>query len=266
VETPGMRRRLLICSFLGLSTQWSGNGLISYFLARILEGIGIHDNKTKNMINFGLSVWSLTNGTFFAFFVHRFRRRTAFLACTISLFVVFTAFTIASAEYNSTKNIWWGQIALFLIFLYSPAYNMAYNVLQYAFLVELFPFATRARGIALFQWWGRVAGFFNQFINPIGISYAGWKYYIMYCVYILFEVVFIYFIFPETSNRTLEELAFLFEDDQLRKEQESRVEEELLAEEVEALVSGGSGTIYGDDGFSATPQKRSVAGDSPSRR
>jgi hypothetical protein len=29
VATPGMRRRVLITSFLGLFTQWSGNGMIS---------------------------------------------------------------------------------------------------------------------------------------------------------------------------------------------------------------------------------------------
>lgn len=29
VATPGMRRRLLIGSFIGLATQWSGNGLTS---------------------------------------------------------------------------------------------------------------------------------------------------------------------------------------------------------------------------------------------
>lgn len=42
-----------------------------------------------------------------------------------------------------------------------------------AFLVELFPFHVRAKGIAIFQWWGRAAGFFNQFVNPIGIANAG---------------------------------------------------------------------------------------------
>lgn len=42
-----------------------------------------------------------------------------------------------------------------------------------AFLVELFPYHVRAKGIAIFQWWGRAAGFFNQFVNPIGINNAG---------------------------------------------------------------------------------------------
>ena len=56
-----MRRRLLICSFLGLATQWSGNGLTSYFLARILENVGIRDNRTKNLINLAMTCWGFVN-------------------------------------------------------------------------------------------------------------------------------------------------------------------------------------------------------------
>jgi hypothetical protein len=79
--------------------------------------------------------------------------------------------------------------------------------------------------MSIFQWWSRAALFFNQFVNPIGIANAGWKYYIRsvgmqseyrpllnelhsYCVFLAFEVLFIYFIFPETANRSIEELAF----------------------------------------------------------
>jgi hypothetical protein len=37
---------------------------------------------------------------------------------------------------------------------------------------------------------------------------VGWRYLISYCVWLGFEVVFVYFFFPETANKTLEELAF----------------------------------------------------------
>lgn len=57
------------------------------------------------------------------------------------------------------------------------AYILKGNI---AFLVELFPFAVRARGITIFQLFGRLAGFFNQYVNPIGIGNAGWKYYLSY--------------------------------------------------------------------------------------
>lgn len=63
-------------------------------------------------------------------------------------------------------------------------------------------------GIAAFQFWGRGAAFFTTFVNPIGLDNAGWKYLISYCVFLAFETVFIYFFFPETFGRTLEELAF----------------------------------------------------------
>lgn len=77
-----------------------------------------------------------------------------------------------------------------------------------AFLVELFPFAVRARGITIFQLFGRGANFFNTFVNPIGLKNATWKYLISYCVWLVFELVCIYFLWPETSGRTLEELTF----------------------------------------------------------
>ncbi|KAL1944200.1 hypothetical protein VTO73DRAFT_3385 [Trametes versicolor] len=238
VATPGMRKRLLICSFLGLATQWSGNGLTSYFLARILDNVGIHDDRTKNLINLAMTCWGFVNGTTLALTVTKMPRRAAYLTCTIVLTLIFTGWTVASAQYSITGSQAASRAVIAFIFLYSPAYNMGFNALTYTYLVELFPYHARAKGIAVFQWWGRAAGFFNQFVNPIGIANAGWKYYISYCIFLLFEVVFVWFLFPETSNRTLEELAFLFEGDKIREEQQKRIEEEV--HENRAPVSDGA--------------------------
>lgn len=77
---------------------------------------------------------------------------------------------------------------------------------------------------------------------------VGWKYYISYCIFLLFEVGVVYFLFPETSHRSLEELAFctyftssrlavthqvplgaylVFEGEKLREEQQKRIEERI---------------------------------------
>jgi hypothetical protein len=72
----------------------------------------------------------------------------------------------------------------------------------------LYPYAERSRGISLFQLFGRGAGFFTTFVNPIGLESIKWKYLLTYCCWLVFEIGFIYLFFPETSNRTLEELAF----------------------------------------------------------
>jgi len=224
--TPGMRMRVLIGSVLGVFTQWSGNGLTSYFLARILDNVGITSNRTKNLINLANTLWSLANATALALTVTRFKRRPAYLLCSISLLLIFTGWTIASARYAITHNQASSIAVIVFIFLYSPAYNIGYNALTYTFLVELFPFHVRAKGITIFQLFGRLAGAFNTFVNPIGIANSGWRYYLMYVVFLGFEVVFIYFLFPETGQKSLEELAFLYEEKEA-EEVRARVQHDM---------------------------------------
>lgn len=77
-----------------------------------------------------------------------------------------------------------------------------------AYLVELFPYLQRSRGITWFQLFGRGATFFATYVNPIGLSNIEWRWLIVYCAWLGFELVFIFFLFPETYGRTLEELSF----------------------------------------------------------
>ncbi|KAI0010809.1 guanine deaminase [Xylariaceae sp. FL0662B] len=227
--TSGMRRRLLISSMLGLFTQWSGNTLISYYLGDLLGMIGKNDSVFKQQINVATSCWQFLCGAIIALLVKRFKRRAMYLACTCSLLCVYISWTISMERAiagkdagvpNNSANI----ATIFFIFAYSPCYNIGYNALTYTYLVELWPYAERSRGIAFFQLFGRLAGFFTTFVNPIGLANVSWRYLISYCCFLAFEICFVYFLFPETFGRTLEELAFLFEDKALADEAVHAVE------------------------------------------
>ena len=100
-------------------------------------------------------------------------------------------------------------------------------MLSPAYLVEIFPFTVRAKGIAMEQWWVRVCSFINTFVNPIGMDAIQWKWYIGYCIWIALEALCVYLLFPETSGRTLEELAFLFEGQEASQEVQKKVENVL---------------------------------------
>lgn len=193
---------------LGLFTQFSGNSLISNYLVKILLAIGYTDPFVQNKINVGLQAWGLIVAITLATFVSRYPRRRMFLICVSCLLCVYTAWTIAQARQFITGSNAAGIVVIVLIFLYSPAYTIGYNALTYVYLVEIFPFYVRTKGIAWFQLFGRSAGFFSTFVNPIGLDSIGWKYLITYVVWLCVEWVFIWFIFPETYNRTLEELTF----------------------------------------------------------
>jgi sugar porter (SP) family MFS transporter len=217
-RTRGMRRRVIIACFLGLFTQMSGNTLLSYYQKLLFNLMGFTDNNVKTRINMANQCWSLLNAVVIALVVTRFPRRKMFMLSAGSMIMVFMAITICLnklqiADKQGTTNSPAQIASLFFYFAYSPCYNIGNNSLTYTYLVELFPYAQRTMGIGIEQIFGKLAGFFSVYVNPIALTAIEWKYFAIYCGWISFEFSFIYFMYPETYNRTLEELAFLFEDD-----------------------------------------------------
>jgi hypothetical protein len=97
-------------------------------------------------------------------------------------------------------------------------------------MVEIFPFQQRAQGIAVEQLAVRFAVFFNTYVNPIALDAIQWKYYIVYCAWIVVEIATVYLLFPETHNRTLEELSFMFEGKEVQDKVQKNVEHALHTE------------------------------------
>jgi hypothetical protein len=213
VRTPGMRRRVLISAFLGLFTQMSGNTLLSYYQNLLFVLMGYTSDYAKTRINIANQCWSLINGVTIALVVTRFRRRWMFMLSASSMTLVFMAMTICfqrlrTASDNHTTNKPAQIASLFFFFAYSPCYNIGNNSLTYTYLVEIFPYAQRTMGIGIEQFFGKAAGFFSVNVNPIALTAIDWKYLAIYCGWITFELTFVYFMYPETYNRTLEELTF----------------------------------------------------------
>lgn len=232
VRTPGMRRRVLIAVMMGLFTQMSGNTLLSYYSNLLFEMMGYTTSFAKTRINIANQCWSLINGVTIALVVTRFRRRWMFMLSAGSMCLVFTAMTISFnrlkvAQDNDTKNQSAAIAALFFYFAYSPTYNIGNNSLTYTYLVEIFPYAQRTMGIGIEQIFGKLGGFFSTNVNPLALNAIGWKFLAIYCGWIVFEFLTVYFLYPETYNRTLEELTFLFEDDALKEKQTMAVEKQI---------------------------------------
>ena len=212
-RTPGMRRRALIAGFLGLFTQMSGNTLLSYYQNLLFQLIGYTTDYAKTRINIANQCWSLMNALVIALIVTRFRRRWMFMLSAGSMTMVFMSMTICfnrlgHAKDNGYTNKSAQYAALFFYFAYSPCYNIGNNSLTYTYLVELFPYAQRSMGIGFEQIFGKLGGFFSINVNPIAMRALSWKYFAIYCGWITFEFLFVYFMYPETYNRTLEELTF----------------------------------------------------------
>jgi hypothetical protein len=134
-KTKANRHRTFIIVAIGFFSQWSGNGLISYYLSLILTSIGYTDSKQQLMINGILQAFSLVTSVALAMIVNKFKRRTLWLTSTAGLLVVFVIWTACEATYeisaaNGTPNVSAGKAVLALIFIYNFMFNVGWTPLQ----------------------------------------------------------------------------------------------------------------------------------------
>ncbi|THH09760.1 hypothetical protein EW145_g1772 [Phellinidium pouzarii] len=210
-KTPGNRRRMRIIIALAVFSQWSGNGLVSSYLSKVFNAIGITDSLTQLLINGILQIWNLAVSMSSAFLVERIGRRILFIASCIGMLVFFTTQTVCSAVFAKTQNESAAHSVIAFIFLFSAAYDIAFTPLIVSYTVEILPYNIRSKGLDVSNFIASIAIIFNQYINPIALEHIAWRYYIVYCCWLVVELGFCWLYVVETKGLSLEETAALFD-------------------------------------------------------
>lgn len=149
VRTKGNRHRMIICVTAGFFSQWSGNGLVSYYLHSVLNSIGYTDTLTQDLINGGLTIFNFIVALTMCFFVDKIGRRKLFLAATGGMLVCFTVWTICSARYAIGKSTSAANAVVAMIFVFYFFYNLAWSGLLVGYTVEILPYNIRAKGMTI---------------------------------------------------------------------------------------------------------------------
>ncbi|KAH8114715.1 hexose transporter [Phellopilus nigrolimitatus] len=204
---PGNRKRLRIIVAIAFFSQWSGNGLVSFYLSKVFETIGITDPTMQLLINGLLQIWNLLISVCAAFLVDRLGRRFLFVTSCAGMLVFFTMQTVCSAMFAEHGSEAAAHAVIASIFLFYAAYDIAFTPLVVSYTVEILPYSIRAKGFTVFSFTVSLSLIFNQYVNPA----MGWKYYIVYCAWLGFELVYCFLFIVETKGLTLEETAALFD-------------------------------------------------------
>lgn len=213
ISTPANRKRLAILITLAVFGQWSGNGLVSYYLTKILSSIGIKGQRELTMLNGTISTVNYATALCAAVLSTKIGRRKMFIGGAIAMFTTFSALTASIAVYTETGSKAASKAALAFIFIYYTSFNICLNPLLFLYPTEILPFRLRAMGLSILVFSTKAASFFNQFVNPIGMDSLGWKYYLVYVVWILVELAVFYFLYPETKGYSLERVQEVFGED-----------------------------------------------------
>jgi hypothetical protein len=130
LKTKGNRKRIGIITAIGFFSQWSGNGLISYYLKQVMDNVGITNPQTHLGINAGMKSQALIENITLSFYIDKFGRRPIYLVSTIGTLVTFTIWTIISARYEIAPAKGLGYGFVFMIFCYGLCYDFKYVLPQ----------------------------------------------------------------------------------------------------------------------------------------
>lgn len=211
IETPGNRRRMLLLLMLGCFSQWSGTGLVSFYLARVLETVGITKPRDQNILNGSLQIFNWITAVAAAFLTAYLKRRTQFMISVVGMLTIFSIQTLCAALFVQQRNVIAGHAVIPMLFFFYLFYNFAFNALVYSYPVEFLPYPIRAKGMSVLMFFGKSALFVNAFVNPIGLKAIGWKYFLVYVGWLSFEVVCVYLLVVETKGPSLEAVAQKFD-------------------------------------------------------
>ncbi|KAH6988490.1 general substrate transporter [Ilyonectria destructans] len=248
VSSKGNRHRLFLALYIPAMMQLSGNALTSYYLAKVLKSINITNSRTQLIVNGCLSLWGFLVACVFASLVDKAGRRRLFISGMLGMGLTYIVWTTCSALNQETgfKKTGYAGAVLSMIFLFSAFYHVCSPVPP-TYIMEVVPYSLRSKASMLYQLTGNLAGIYNSFANPVAMDAIGWKYYIVWCVVIFFHLTLIYFFFPETKGRGLEEVAVVFDGP------DALVGANAM-KQMGMDVNGDDALTYGDKGKTATEQ------------
>ncbi|KAL0632722.1 hypothetical protein Q9L58_008390 [Maublancomyces gigas] len=210
VSTKAAKWRLVMVLSMAFFGQWSGNAAISYFLPVMLKQAGIKNVNTQLMLQGVIAVISFIGALIGSTLVDKVGRRKMLFTTSLLFAMWFSILAGLSAKFTGSNNTAASNATVAIIYLFGFTFSIGFTPFQALYPVECLTFETRAKGMAVYNFWVNVASFFNQYVTPIGLGDVKWKFYFLYIAWDLFQASFIYLFYVETKDRTLEELNEIF--------------------------------------------------------
>ncbi|GAW16690.1 hypothetical protein ANO14919_061270 [Xylariales sp. No.14919] len=186
--------------------QVTGVNLITFYAATIYENqIGL-DGFTSRLL-------AAANGTEYwlasipaIFLVERFGRRPLLFAGSAGM-AASMAILAASTSLNTSAG---GITAATFLFVFNSFFALGWVSLPWLISSEVVSVSIRAQANALSTSANWIFNFAVVLITPIAFATIGWKTYILFAVINAASIPAVYFCYPETALRSLEEIDLIF--------------------------------------------------------
>ncbi|EZF29632.1 sugar transporter [Trichophyton mentagrophytes] len=200
------RRRMFLGVFGQFAQQLSGCNAIIYFFPVLFEkSIGVDHNMATLLGGVNMIVYSIFATTSW-FLIERAGRRKLFLYGAAGQAISMTI-TFACLIPNTPSTAKGAAVGLFT---YIASFGATWLPLPWLYAAEISPIKTRAKANALSTCSNWLFNFFIVMITPVMLAGIGWGTYLFFAIINVCFLPIIYFFYPETAKRSLEEIDIIF--------------------------------------------------------
>ncbi|GKT97547.1 hypothetical protein Ct61P_15397 [Colletotrichum tofieldiae] len=203
-QSKSNRHRSFILLTLGIFEQTVGSSIITFYLSQVLDLAGITSEREQFAINLGQNCAAFVSALTGICLIDKLGRvpmltaGTAFCAAVLACMAGLTA--------DQTGNAVGRNGIIAMVFLFQMGYSSTWTPLSFSYCAEVLNFSIRAKGMAFYCIFTSSAGFFNQYVIPIGLAGISWRFYIVGVVWNTLMALVIYFAYMETKGLTLEQI------------------------------------------------------------
>ncbi|KAF4997510.1 hypothetical protein FGRMN_3874 [Fusarium graminum] len=215
--------RLTCNCLVSLFGQWAGNSIVSYYLSAFLETAGIPKGSKQVDVAMGMNAIQIVFAAVGAALTDIVGRRPMLLVVNLVCALCWVGVTVPASIANITNLDDKSQVngvtppvsraMLAWVYLFQIFYSIGWTPLQALYPVEVLSYEIRAKGMAFSSLFTNAAMLVMQFGIPVALEKIAWKTYIVFCIWCVCQSIILYFLVPETKNRTLEELDHIFSSD-----------------------------------------------------
>ncbi|KAK7751259.1 hypothetical protein SLS62_006804 [Diatrype stigma] len=208
-------RRLVLGMGSQAMQQFSGINVTSYYLPLVLiSSVGL-DEKLARL----LAACNSLSYLLFSFIgipnVERWGRRKMMMYAAFGQAFCYLIITVC-IRYNEYAPIGtgpqtqWAKASVAFFFLYYVFFGIGWQGVPWLYPTEINSLSMRTKGAALGTATNWIVNFMVVEITPIGIDSIGWRFYIIWTVFNFAFIPIVYFFYPETAGRSLEDIDRFF--------------------------------------------------------
>lgn len=169
----------------------------------------LHFSPVNSGILAASSQFAMILGSFFcAWTVDRFGRRRLMLFSASAMAVCFACLAGVTSHPDNPAAL---KAAVFFLYLYFFVYPFGFLGIPFLYASEIAPTHLRAAICGLSTAVSWLFNFLVAEVTPVAFTDISWQYFIVYCCLNAAFVPTIYFFFPETARRSLEEIDEIFQ-------------------------------------------------------